>query len=50
MLRGDCVFVRGLGEEKMVYKLRKVVFSVTFWFFLFVTIVLTNTIWALTHP
>jgi hypothetical protein len=34
----------------MVYKLRKVVFSVTFWVTVFGLMVLTNTIWALTHP
>jgi hypothetical protein len=33
----------------MVYKLRKVVYSVTFWVAVFALIVLTNTIWALTH-
>jgi hypothetical protein len=33
----------------MVYKLRKVVHSITFWVVVFGVIVLTNTLWALTH-
>jgi len=33
----------------MVYKLRKLIFSIAFWVALFAIIVLINTIWALTH-
>jgi len=33
----------------MVFKLRKVIYSVTFWVIVFAGIVLFNTIWALTH-
>ena len=37
-------------EGSMVYKLRKVVYSISFWVLVFGLLVLTNTIWSLTHP
>jgi hypothetical protein len=36
-------------EGSMALKLRKVIYSVSFWMGIFTAIVLFNTIWALTH-
>jgi hypothetical protein len=33
----------------MVFKLRKVVYSITFWVAIFAAIVVSNTVWAITH-
>ncbi len=33
----------------MVFKLRKMIYSVAFWMIIFAAIVVTNTVWALTH-
>jgi hypothetical protein len=49
-LRYGCrYFHTEAGEGSMVFKLRKVVYSVAFWVAIFAGIVVFNTVWALTH-
>ena len=39
----------GVWEGSMTLKLRKVIYSVSFWMGIFAAIVVFNTVWALTH-